>query len=195
VSETLLSRRKSLRTQKFTLIPVYDIVDSGCSGAAVAFRPGRNDSAGATCFVLQCWGDVRLYRGGVDCTPKSRKARALLAVLAAEERPLTRTKVIDMLWSDRPEEQARASLRTLLADLRGQFGRTFGDLLIVDRERLALGNSVVSDIGESPAGPHCGELFENLDHLDPELDEWLRLERGRWLGQVPDHPPGVDRPR
>lgn len=161
----------------------------------MAFRPGSNDCAGATCFVLQCRGDVRLYRGGVDCTPKSRKARALLAILAAEERPLTRTKIIDTLWSESPEEQARASLRTLLADLRGQFGSAFGELLIVDRERLALGNGVISDLGQPPARPHSGELFESLDHLDPELDEWLRLERGRWPGHIPGNSAKVDRPR
>lgn len=161
----------------------------------MAFRPGSNDFAGATCFVLQCRGDVRLYRGGVDCTPKSRKARALLAVLAAEDRPLTRTKIVDLLWSDSPEEQARASLRTLLADLREQFGTELSELMKVDRERLSLGDGVTSDLGVRPTDPHCGELFESLDHLDPELDEWLRLERERWPGQADGNPPEVDRLR
>ena len=182
VSGTLISRERHLETQKFTLLNRYDIFESGCSGAFVAYWPRRDDSSVRGTFELKCRGDVRLLRGREDCTPKSKKGRALLAILAAEHRPLTRTKIIDLLWSDRQEEQARASLRTLLADLRAQFGDGFNQLLTVDRERLALSKSVRNDINCGSAGLHSGELFEGLDHLDPELDEWLRLERGRHSG-------------
>lgn len=134
-------------------------------------------------FALHCRGDVRLYCGQVDCTPKSRKGRALLAILAAEQRPLTRVRIIDLLWSDRQEEQARASLRTLLADLREQFGGRFDELLVVDRERVALGPSIRTDLTDPSLARPAGELFEGLDHIDPELDEWLRLEREKWEKQ------------
>ena len=90
-------------------------------------------------FALHCRGEVRLYCGDTDCTPRSKKGRALLAILAAEQRPLSRVKIIDLLWSDRQEEQARASLRTLLADMRSQFNSGFDALLTVERERIALG--------------------------------------------------------
>ena len=129
--------------------------------------------------MLQCRGDVRLYDGSNDRTPKSRKARALLAILAAEARPLTRTRLVDLLWSDSEEDQGRASLRTLLADLREQFGPAFADLLLVERERVALNRRVRTDLAKEPA-IRAGDLFEGLDHLDPVLDEWLRLERQRW---------------
>jgi DNA-binding SARP family transcriptional activator len=122
---------------------------------------------------------VRLHLGGEDYTPKSKKGRALLAVLAAEERPLTRTKIIDLLWSDRQEEQARASLRTLLSDLREQFGSHFEEVLAVDRERVVLGHRVQDDLAAAAVCRSAGELFEGLDHIDPQLDEWLRLERQR----------------
>lgn len=136
-------------------------------------------------FALHCRGDVRLYRDGADCTPKSKKARALLAILAAEQRPLGRIKIIDLLWSDRQEEQARASLRTLLADLKIQFGDTFDDLLTVDRERVALGPHVRTDLTDPSLARPVGELFEGLDHIDPELDEWLRVERAKWAKAPP----------
>jgi tetratricopeptide (TPR) repeat protein len=100
--------------------------------------------------------------------------------LAAEHRPLGRVKIIDLLWSDRQEEQARASLRTLLADLREQFGDRFESLLAVDRERVALQGAVHTDLDEPAIGRSGGELFEGLDHIDPELDEWLRVERQKW---------------
>ena len=152
---------------------------SGAAWGKVACLPvNREDAA----FRLQCRGEVRLFAGDVDCTPRSKKGRALLAVLAAEERPLTRVKIIDLLWSDRQEEQARASLRTLLADLKEQFQDRFDQLLVVDRERVALGPGVETDLSGGGRGHSNGELFEGLDHVDPELDEWLRTERGKREG-------------
>ena len=44
--------------------------------------------------------------------PAGRKTRALLAVLAlSSPRPALRGRLAELLWSRRPEEQARASLR------------------------------------------------------------------------------------
>ena len=147
---------------------------------------GAKALQGGAFFALHCRGDVRLYSGEADCTPKSKKGRALLAVLAAEQRPLTRIKIIDLLWSDRQEEQARASLRTLLADLKEQLGNQFEELLVVDRERVTLGPAVRTDLTDATLARPAGELFEGLDHLDPELDEWLRVERERWSQLPPE---------
>lgn len=158
----------------------------------------RNGAEGARSaeFALHCIGDVRLYCGETDCTPKSRKARALLAVLAAEKRPLTRVRVIDLLWSNRQEEQARASLRTLLADLREKFGADFERLLVVDRERIALAGGVRTDLHDPALGRPVRELFEGLDHIDPELDDWLRIERGKWdaAALAATYQPAISRP-
>jgi DNA-binding SARP family transcriptional activator len=91
--------------------------------------------------------------------------------------------ISDLLWSESPEEQARASLRTLLADLKEQYGSRFDDLLVVDRERVALGPAVrLEDWSVSSQRCPRGELFEGLDHIDPELDEWFRIERERQSG-------------
>ena len=44
--------------------------------------------------------------------PSGRKTRALLAAVAmSAPRPALRGKLAELLWSRRPEEQARASLR------------------------------------------------------------------------------------
>ena len=44
--------------------------------------------------------------------PAGRKTRALLAVIAlSAPRPALRGRLAELLWSRRPEEQARASLR------------------------------------------------------------------------------------
>lgn len=89
------------------------------------------------------------------------------------------------MWSDRQEEQARASLRTLLADMRQQFHSAFDDLLVVERERIALGPAVRTDLTDPTLARPAGELFEGLDHIDPELDEWLRVEREKWRNARP----------
>lgn len=149
----------------------------------VAYRSVDGGQTGPVAFDLYCRGDVRLFCGKEDCTPKSRKGRALLAILAAEQRPLTRVRIVDLLWSDRQEEQARASLRTLLADMRQQFNSGFDDLLVVERERIALGPAVRTDLTDPALARPAGELFEGLDHIDPELDEWLRIERERWANR------------
>ena len=155
----------------------------------MAYRGAKNESSEQLPgFRLYCRGGVRLYCGDQDYTPKAKKGRALLAVLAAEQRPLSRTKIIDLLWSDRQEEQARASLRTLLADLKEQFNSGFEDLLVVDRERVALRSDVRTDLTDPALARPAGELFEGLDHIDPELDEWLRTEREKWRAE-----PGTDR--
>ncbi len=50
--------------------------------------------------------------GGLSILPAGRKTRALLAILALRApRPVNRSDLADLLWSQRPEEQARASLR------------------------------------------------------------------------------------
>ena len=154
----------------------------------MAYTGAKNASGELGDFRLYCRGEVRLYFSEEDCTPKSKKGRALLAVLAAEQRPLSRIKIIDLLWSERQEEQARASLRTLLADLKEQFNSRFEDLLVVDRERVGLGPGVRSDLVDPTLARPVGELFEGLDHIDPELDEWLRTERERWKKETPAPP-------
>ena len=156
----------------------------------MSYRPESGDGVASGEFALHCRGDVRLFCGDADCTPRSKKGRALLAILAAEQRPLSRTKIIDLLWSDRQEEQARASLRTLLADMRQEFNCRFDDLLLVDRERIGLGAAVRTDLTDPTLARPAGELFEGLDHIDPELDEWLRVEREKWakLASGPQSP-------
>ena len=62
--------------------------------------------------------EVRLD-GGPELAPKGRKAQALLAALALNPGvPRSRDHLISLLWSDRPEEQARGGLRQALAELR-----------------------------------------------------------------------------
>ena len=60
---------------------------------------------------------------GKNLAIKSKKAKALLAYLALSPKmSRSREQVMALLWSDRGEEQARASLRQALVGLRKDLG-------------------------------------------------------------------------
>ena len=61
------------------------------------------------------------------------KSQALLCYLAVTGRRHSREKLAGLLWGDKPEARAKASLRKSLSDLR----QLFGDALIITRQTVA----------------------------------------------------------
>ncbi len=127
--------------------------------------------------------------------PTGRKTRALLAVLAlSSPRPVLRSKLAELLWSRRPDEQARASLRQEIHRLSEAMAPVGGQLLIVNRDHLMLrpGTAWI-DVEEvlraTPDRPGAlslldGDLLEDLDGVDPAFDAWLAGERERLLDRA-----------
>jgi DNA-binding SARP family transcriptional activator/TolB-like protein len=122
--------------------------------------------------------------------PTGRKTRALLAVLAlSAPRPVLRGRLAEMLWSRRPEEQARASLRQEIHRLLDALGPAGAQILNITRDHLMLRPGTVwVDVEEvlraSPTKPAAlvlldGDLLEDLDGVDPAFDNWLAAERER----------------
>lgn len=122
--------------------------------------------------------------------PTGRKTRALLAVLAlSAPRPVLRGRLAELLWSRRPEEQARASLRQEIHRLMERLGSAGMQVLAVNRDHLALRPGAAwVDVEEvlraTPAKPAAlslldGELLEDLDGVDVAFDAWLAAERER----------------
>lgn len=122
--------------------------------------------------------------------PVGRKTKALLAIIAlSAPRPVLRSRLAEMLWSRRPEEQARASLRQEIHRLLDTLSPAGVDVLTVTREHLALRPGVVwVDVEEvlraTAARPQSlallnGELLEELNGVDPAFDTWLLGERER----------------
>lgn len=142
---------------------------------------------------LCCWGDFALTdeQSGIDLKPRGRKTRALLAFLAFHPgKPVSRERLTGLLWGDRGDEQARASLRQAILELKP----LSGDVLSIERDYLTLhANSLVTDVDamrEAVAArdytrlldllPDSGErLFANLDGIDEGFDDWLAIERTR----------------
>jgi DNA-binding SARP family transcriptional activator/TolB-like protein len=122
--------------------------------------------------------------------PAGRKTRALLAVIAlSSPRPALRGRLAELLWSRRPEEQARASLRQEIHRLLESLAPCGTDILMVTRDHISLRPGVVwVDVEEvmrattdQPASLSLldGDLLEDLDGIDPTFDAWLTTERER----------------
>ena len=132
---------------------------------------------------------------GRSVLPLGRKTRALLAILAlAAPRPVSRARLAELLWSRRHEDQARASLRQEIHRLLDAL-QPFGvDVLRVSRDHLALRPEVVwLDVAmvlaatpENASGLALldAALLSDFDGIDPALDQWLSVERGRLRDQA-----------
>ncbi|WP_158921845.1 BTAD domain-containing putative transcriptional regulator [Acidisphaera sp. S103] len=122
--------------------------------------------------------------------PAGRKTRALLACIAmAAPRPVLRGRLAEQLWSRRPEEQARASLRQEIHRLLDALSPAETEILVITRDHLTLRPGAVwIDVEEvmraTTANPTSlalldGDLLEDLDGVDPNFDAWLNTERER----------------
>ena len=122
--------------------------------------------------------------------PAGRKTRALLAAIALSgPRPALRGRLAELLWSRRPEEQARASLRQEIHRLLEVLAPAQTEILQVTRDHLSLTpGSGLDRCRRGDAGDHHqpaslslldGELLEDLVGIDPTFDMWLTAERER----------------
>ena len=127
--------------------------------------------------------------------PTGRKTRALLAVLArSSPRPVLRAKMAELLWSRRPDEQARASLRQEIHRLSEAMAPVGARSLAISRDHLMLRPGTVwIDVEEvlraTPERPAAlslldGDLLEDLDGVDPAFDVWLAGERERLVDRA-----------
>ena len=146
---------------------------------------------GSTILRLRLIGHMEAWSlTSESVLPSGRKTRALLAVIAlAAPRPALRGRLAELLWSRRPEEQARASLRQEIHRLLEVLAPAGEDILIVTRDHLQLRPGAVwVDVEEvmratvqEPASLSLldGDLLEDLDGIDPTWDAWLAAERER----------------
>jgi len=133
--------------------------------------------------------------GSAPCAMTSKKAQALLALLAIPPGEAhRRDKLASMLWGDRSEEAARQNLRQCLTAIRRacEGGEALpliaeGDLLRLDRTNLAidvcefeevLRSRLPQDL-ERAFALYRGELLEGLNLQGQQFDEWLIGERRR----------------
>jgi len=146
---------------------------------------------------IRIFGRLRIFdaRTGVEIHFRSRKALALLCCLAvATDHALTRERAMELLWGSRGEDQARASLRQILHEIRLSLGEI--DAIEFGRHHLsARPGAIDTDLNEmvrlaengdiavlaERLGECAERMFEGLDGIDPAFDDWLWVERERQL--------------
>ncbi len=146
-------------------------------------------------------GPVRISSAsGEDRTPPSKRGQALVAMVALSERgERTRGWLQTHLWSDRPPEQASASLRQELAKLRRLVGP---EHLVAEGDRILLRNVEVDVLDLYHAGAiacsflaaETPQLLEGLAIADRAFEQWVARERESWqarLGGIAGTPSGV----
>ena len=141
-------------------------------------------------------GDLNLrLASGTAVRLPTRKSRLLLAYLVlARGSPQPRTKLMGLLWSDRAEPQARASLRQELHALRRGLAGIGPPVLVATGDVVALDASAVvvdalaferlagrgeSDAHERAVALYRGDLLAGVTAREPEFDDWLSFERRR----------------
>lgn len=142
--------------------------------------PGRDPVSAALQLTtlggldLHC-GDERVGRSLPD------KAQALLVYLADADRPVPRSEVAGLLWSDLTEERARANLRLALTKTR----RVLPGVVEADRRSLWLATTPRYDVALVEHGDaddtlraYGGDFLAGVDPDGAELfDDWVRSRR------------------
>jgi len=155
--------------------------------------PASEEIGSAQVPRLQLFGRFRLTQAGAEVSLPGRKARAILAFLAlAPDLSATREQLSYLMWTDRGPEQARASLRQSLKELRELTATSQAVAITRSGVELPRG-AVTSDLREIRHAaaardlPRLADLLEGVrgdlleDFLDvsPGFDEWLQAERPR----------------
>jgi DNA-binding SARP family transcriptional activator/predicted ATPase len=127
-----------------------------------------------------------LLLGGLDITIAgepvsglvSQKAKALLAYLAAQQRPISRSKLAGLMWSDLPEEDARRNLRVEISKLR----QWLEPHLLVTRQEMHFKPGANCRVDLIEFENHLAALRRQISTPDKQqLDAAAALYRGDFL--------------
>ena len=117
-------------------------------------------------FKLALHDTIRLTRDGQHVELRSKKAQALLVYLALTGKPQSREHLATLLWGERPDDQARRSLRQVLFALR----KALGPDALAGEEQL----SIARDTLQLEPGPR---LLPEFHTGAEEFDTWLAEAR------------------
>jgi adenylate cyclase len=169
----------------------------------MGIREQKDASAeGIDAWPLSCRLDLVLLGrfsatgpAGIARTISAKKNRALLAVLALSPgMAATRERLAGLLWGDRPDEQARSSLRQSLAALRKELGDADEAILQVKDDTVRLcANTVGVDVAAFLQAGHAieieplrdaarlyrGELLSDFGNREEGFEGWLSIERAQ----------------
>ncbi len=145
---------------------------------------------------LRLFGSFQAWREPDEKVPvRSKKGQALLALLAlSRDRGYSREKLAALLWGDRPEEQARHSLRQSMLTLRKTLDRgeppvflSEGDALALNPDGIRVDVRRFEDLAEAgdpqsleqAAALYTGDLLEGLSIRAESFETWHAAEQAR----------------
>lgn len=157
--------------------------------------PADDERVEAPPYQVRLFGAMSVTApDGADALPHGRKARALLAyVLLSGDEAVPRERLAGLLWGERSEVQARASLRQTLYEMRS-LSTGEQPLVSLDRANVRIGrgraatdldhfrvcaragdaSSLAAMLGDPPR-----DLLDDLGGSDAAFDAWLANERVR----------------
>ena len=131
---------------------------------------------------------------------RSKRSKAALAYLVlAHGNEATRERLAGLLWSDRSEPQARASLRQCIHEIRDSLPGGGQGLLVIERDRIALNADLLLTDIEEILSAIRGEDFDALEmglqrlgtdvilgdlSISDMFDDWLAGERTAWNERI-----------
>lgn len=150
---------------------------------------------------IRLFGEFGVFSGERDMTPRSKRGRALLAYLAVtKSHSASRERLAGLLWSDRSEEQARASLRQCLHRILREVSVDGAKLPIEsDRDRIWLewsdAESDLDVIRAQIARADAASLADALEYIGANsllpgmevgdlFDDWLASERADFANLI-----------
>jgi DNA-binding SARP family transcriptional activator/TolB-like protein len=155
------------------------------------------------CLKLRLLGRFRADSAtGAPLTIASKKGQALLAFLALSAgQSHHRDRLAMLLWSDRPDDRARHSLRQCVLTVRKGLGDAADAALLADDDGLSLDPAAVEvdalvfarlveegsrDALARALALYQGDLLEDLNVRSEEFEAWLRAERPRYRALAVD---------
>ena len=149
---------------------------------------------------IQTIGRLTFRVGEQETGPITRKSRALLGYLAANETgEESRDRLVGLFWSESEEDKARASLRQSLYEIRGALDAAGFDGLTTDRLRVSLDrtridvdlSAILNDAAAGNAHPvllqserPIDRLLDEFDTIDPAFREWAQAKRQSFGDQL-----------
>src|SRR5262245_5499214 len=145
---------------------------------------------------IRLLGPMTVTVDGRPIAIAAKKARALLGYLTLREgAEVARGVLTGLLWGERSEGQARASLRQTLSELKGALGKSASSSILASKEAIAWARGsawIDTRRVESAAGSTDeaalhdaaelagGELMEGLSIGEAGFEQWLSAERERF---------------
>jgi tetratricopeptide (TPR) repeat protein len=136
---------------------------------------------------------------GHDRTPSSLQQQAILLILAlSPDGRVSRARLQDLLWGEKPPQRAAQSLRTALHGLRRSLANFAVPLVEIDPNSVRLRREAVSvDVLEierdgpaaipSPCRAAPPDIAEGIDlrgRSGDEFEDWLRSQRSYWHERI-----------